>query len=236
MVLRIDRIDVYIGLSHILREVSLEVRPGEAVYLIGRNGAGKTTTLLSVLGFRRPAKGSIEFRSENLVGLPPQEIARKGIGYSPEESRVFPDLTVHENIAYSTYTRKTERSAEERTARAYEVFPKLHDYRNRRGNQLSGGERKMLSIARALALDPALLLLDEPFEGLSPTIMPQVAESIHEITKMGVSVLTVESNIYHVADFATRLYVIERGEIIFSGKPGEVQSYPEVMKIVAGTT
>lgn len=235
MVLNVNAIDVYINRSHILRNVSLQVGPGESVYLIGRNGAGKTTTLLSVLGFRPPVKGEITFRSDSLKGLAPHVIAGKGIGYAPEDSRIFPDLTVHENIAYSTYTRATALSAEERIRRAYQVFPKLERYRTRQGTQLSGGERKMLSVARALALDPDLLLLDEPFEGLSPAIMPEIAESLQEIGSMGVAVLTAESNIYHVPDFANRLYVIERGEILFSGKPGEIRDQPEIMKIVAGT-
>jgi branched-chain amino acid transport system ATP-binding protein len=235
MVLRLDTINVYINRSHILRDISLEVGSGETVYLIGRNGAGKTTTLLSILGFRRPVTGDITFQSESLIGLSPHTIACKGIGYAPEESRIFPDLTVHENIAYPTYTRPTARSAEERIRQAYAVFPKLERYRSRKGTQLSGGERKMLSVARALALDPVLLLLDEPFEGLSPTIMPEIAESLREISSMGVAVLTVESNIYHVPDFASRLYVIERGEILFGGKPDEIRDRPEILKIVAGT-
>ncbi len=236
MVLQIDGIDVFIQHSHILRQVSLEVGAGDTVYLIGRNGAGKTTTLLSVLGFRPPSRGRISFQSENLVGRPPHEIARLGIGFAPEDSRIFPDLTVDENIAYSTYTRRTARSADERLQRAYDVFPKLRRYRQRLGTQLSGGERKMLSVARALALDPVLLLLDEPFEGLSPAIMPEIAESLREISAMGVAVLTAESNLYHVPDFATRLYVIERGEIRFAGTPQEIREQPEILQIVAGAT
>ena len=235
MILEIENINVYINRSHILRDISMAVGPGEAVFLIGRNGAGKTTTLQSILGFHQPDTGSIAFQSESLIGLAPHVIARKGIGYAPEESRVFPDLTVHENIAYSTYTRQTVRHPAERIRLAYKVFPKLEQYRARRGTQLSGGERKMLSVARALALDPILLLLDEPFEGLSPAIMPEVAESLYEISQMGVAILIAESNIYHVPDFATRIYVIERGEIIFGGKPEEIRHQPEIMKIVAGT-
>ncbi len=236
VILHVDAINVFINRSHILRDISLQVEAGESVFLIGRNGAGKTTTLLSVLGFRTPSAGNLTFQSESLLGQTPHVIARKGIGYAPEDSRVFPDLTVHENIAYSTYTRQTERSADERIRRAYEVFPKLERYRDRKGTQLSGGERKMLSVARALALDPVLLLLDEPFEGLSPAIMPEIAESLREISRMGVAVLTAESNIYHVPDFADRLYVIERGEIRFGGSPEDVRHQPEIMQIVSGTT
>ncbi|WP_089936435.1 ATP-binding cassette domain-containing protein [Candidatus Entotheonella palauensis] len=135
---------------------------------------------------------------------------------------------------YSTYTRVTGRSADDRIRLAYQVFPKLERYRHHKGTQLSGGERKMLSVARALALDPVLLLLDEPFEGLSPSIMPEIAESLREISQMGVAVLTAESNLYHVPDFVTRLYVIERGEIRFAGKPAELRNQPEILNIVAG--
>ncbi|MGQ4809899.1 High-affinity branched-chain amino acid transport ATP-binding protein LivF [Candidatus Entotheonellaceae bacterium PAL068K] len=236
VILHVDAIHVFINRSHILRDISLQIEAGESVFLIGRNGAGKTTTLLSVLGFRTPKAGNLRFQSESLLGQTPHVIARKGIGYAPEDSRVFPDLTVHENIAYSTYTRQTRRSADERICRAYEIFPKLERYRDRKGTQLSGGERKMLSVARALALDPVLLLLDEPFEGLSPAIMPEIAESLREISRMGVAILTAESNIYHVPDFADRLYVIERGEIRFGGSPEDIRHHPEIMQVVSGTT
>lgn len=234
MILQVEAIDVAISNSLILHQVSLEVEAGESVYLIGRNGAGKTTSLLSILGFYQPNTGDVRFQDASLIGLPPHAIAQQGIGYAPEESRIFPDLSVHENIAYSTYTRPTARSADERIRLAYRVFPKLERYRRHKGTQLSGGERKMLSVARALALDPVLLLLDEPFEGLSPSIMPEIAQSLREISGMGVAVLTAESNLYHVPDFVTRLYVIERGEILFAGQPTELRDQPEVLNVVAG--
>lgn len=234
MILRVRAIDIAINNSRILHQVSLEVGAGESVYLIGRNGAGKTTSLRSILGFHQPLGGDIRFREASLIGLSPHHIVQRGIGYAPEESRIFPDLSVHENLAYSTYTRTTDRRADDRIRLAYQVFPKLERYRHHKGTQLSGGERKMLSVARALALDPVLLLLDEPFEGLSPSIMPEIAESLYEISRMGVAVLTAESNLYHVPDFVTRLYVIERGEILFAGKPAELRGQPEVLNIVAG--
>jgi branched-chain amino acid transport system ATP-binding protein len=167
--------------------------------------------------------------------LPPYQIALKGIGYAPEESEIFADLTTFENIEIATWMRETSRQAEDRIKLAYSVFPTLERYKTRRGTQISGGERKMLSIARALAMDPQMLLLDESFEGLSPAIIPQIAESIHEIAKMGRSIFLAESNIYHVPDFTDRLYVIERGEIIFSGKPEELMSDKAVLRIVAGS-
>lgn len=236
MILSVNTIDVSIQLSHILRGVSLEVGEGEVACLIGRNGAGKTTTLRTIMGYLKPDKGTIHFRDVDITEKKPYEIGCMGIGYSPEDSGIFPDLTIQENIEISTWTRVTSKSGEERINLAYEVFPVLKDYKKRRGTHLSGGERKMLSIARALALDAELFLLDEPFEGLAPTLVTQVANSIQEITKLGPSIMISESNIYHVPDFADRLYVVERGEIIFSGKPEEVAKEKDTLRIIAGTT
>jgi branched-chain amino acid transport system ATP-binding protein len=157
-----------------------------------------------------------------------------GLGFSPEDSGVFGSLTVAENIAMATWTRPTARSAHERIALAYTVFPGLRQYEHRKGTQLSGGERKMLSIARALALDPECLLLDEPFEGLSPAIIPTMSEGLHGITQTGRSILLAESNIHHVPVYADRLYVLERGEIIFTGKPAEVYHSEHLLRIIGG--
>jgi len=235
MMLDVKSLNVFIKTSHVLREVSIEVGEKELVCLIGRNGAGKTTTLRSIMGFLAPESGKVLFKGEGIHGLEPYRIAQMGIGYAPEESGIFPDLTTAENIEIATWNRVSSRTAEERIKLAYSVFPSLERYRTRKGSQISGGERKMLSIARALALDSTLFLLDEPFEGLSPAIIPQIAESIHQITKMGHSILLAESNIYHVPDFTNRLYVIERGEIIFSGPPEEVHQDKAVLRIIAGT-
>ncbi|HME42449.1 MAG TPA: ABC transporter ATP-binding protein [Syntrophorhabdales bacterium] len=234
MLLEVKNLNVYIKASHILRNVSIDMAGKEVVSLIGRNGAGKTTLLRSIMGFHKPESGSIMFEGKEVTGRAPYEIALSGIGYAPEESEIFADLTTLENIEIATWTRKTERQAEDRIKLAYSVFPTLERYKARRGTQISGGERKMLSIARALAMDPHILLLDESFEGLSPAIIPQIAESIHEIAKMGHSILLAESNIYHVPDFVDKIYVIERGEIVFSGKPEELLSDKAVLKIVAG--
>jgi branched-chain amino acid transport system ATP-binding protein len=220
--------------SHILRGVSLEVKAGELVCLVGRNGAGKSTTFRTIMGQRRPVAGSISLEGRSLIGLPPFEIARLGVGFAPEESEVFGDLTVAENILLPTWTRQTARSADEREALAYRVFPKLERYRQRGGQQLSGGERKMVSIARALALDAKLLLLDEPTEGLSPAVVPSIVEGIASIRQLGHAVLIAESNLHHVPDFADRLYVMERGEIIFSGPPAEARQNAAVARIVEG--
>jgi branched-chain amino acid transport system ATP-binding protein len=233
--LAIENLVVDIQTSRILRGVSLHVGAGQLVCLVGRNGAGKTTTFRTLMGYRKPQAGSIRFENENLVGMRTHRIAQLGVGYAPEESEVFGDLTVAENIELPTWTRASRRPARERIELAYEIFPKLRQYEARGGNQLSGGERKMVSIARALALDPRLLLLDEPFEGLSPAIIPSIGDGISSIRKLGHAVLMAESNVHHVPEYADILYVLERGEIIYSGKPGDHYP-PEVTRVITGGT
>jgi branched-chain amino acid transport system ATP-binding protein len=220
--------------SRILRGITLEVVAGELVCLIGRNGAGKSTSFRTIMGFLRPVSGSIEYLGVEIAGLRTDRIAQLGIGYAPEESEVYGDLSVAENIELPTWTRPSGRPAQERIALAYQVFPKLKQYASRGGMQLSGGERKMVSIARALALDPKLLLLDEPFEGLSPAIIPTISEGVASIRKLGHAILMAESNIHHIPDYADRLYVIERGEIIFDGAPGAARADPAVMRVISG--
>jgi branched-chain amino acid transport system ATP-binding protein len=232
--LAVEGLNVYIQASHILRDLTLDVGERELVCLVGRNGAGKTTTLRTIMGYLEPARGRIAFKGRSLVGLPTHAVAALGLGFSPEDSGIFGDLTVGENVEISTWTRPSGRPAAERVEDAYAVFPKLRGYAARGGMQLSGGERKMLSIARALALDPELLLLDEPFEGLSPAIIPTISDGIAEITRRGRSVLLAESNVHHVPEFASRLYVIERGEIVFGGKPEEAFQNAGVLRIIGG--
>ena len=231
--LAIKQLTVDIQNSRILRGISLEVAAGQLVCLVGRNGAGKTTTFRTIMGFLRPISGTVRFQNQALGEMPTHRIAQLGIGYAPEESQVFGDLTVAENIELPTWTRPGGRDAKSRIDLAYEIFPKLRLYEKRGGNQLSGGERKMVSIARALTLDPQLLLLDEPFEGLSPAIIPSISEGIASIRRLGHAVLMAESNVHHIPDYADSLYVLERGEIIYQGKPGDTYP-PEVMKIITG--
>ena len=232
--LALDRLVVDIETSRILRGISLAVAAGELVCLVGRNGAGKTTTFRAVMGMIRPTSGEIRFDGGDVTGLATYRIAQLGVGYSPEESQVFGDLSVAENIELPTWTRPGGRDAKTRIDLAYEIFPKLRPYAARGGNQLSGGERKMVSIARALALDPRLLLLDEPFEGLSPAIIPSISDGIASIRRLGHGVLMAESNVHHIPEDADALYVLERGEIIWHGKPGE--SYPaDVMRVIGSS-
>ena len=231
--LAIKQLTVDIQSSRILRGISLDVAAGQLVCLVGRNGAGKTTTFRTIMVFLTPLSGSVQFQNQAIGGVATHRIAQLGIGYAPEESQVFGDLTVAENIELPTWTRPGGRDAKSRIDLAYEIFPKLRQYEKRGGNQLSGGERKMVSIARALTLDPQLLLLDEPFEGLSPAIIPSISEGIASIRRLGHAVLMAESNVHHIPDYADSLYVLERGEIIYHGKPGDTYP-PEVMKIITG--
>ena len=231
--LSVSNLAVDIQMSRILRGISLAVAAGELVCLVGRNGAGKTTTFRTIMGYVKPLSGEVRFDGTAISGMATHRIAQLGVGYAPEESQVFGDLTVADNIELPTWTRPQGRAAAERIALAYEIFPKLRQYSARGGNQLSGGERKMVSIARALTLDPRMLLLDEPFEGLSPAIIPSIAEGIASIRRLGHGVLMAESNIHHIPEYADSLYVLERGEIIYHGKPGD--SYPpEVMRVITG--
>jgi branched-chain amino acid transport system ATP-binding protein len=232
--LAVRDLDVFIDGSHVLRRVALDVAAGEAVCLVGRNGSGKSTTLRTIMGYRRPAAGTITFNGTPIGGQPTHAIAARGLGFSPEDSGIFADLSVAENIEIATWTRPGGRPAAERVALAYEVFPRLRGYADRGGTAISGGERKMLSIARALALDPTLLLLDEPFEGLSPAIILAIGDAIAAIARQGRGVLIAESNIHHVPAWTQRLYVVERGEIIFAGPLDQAQRDATVLRIIGG--
>jgi len=236
MSLELNKISVTLLGNQVLRGISLTVKPGELVCLVGRNGAGKTTTLRSIMGYQKLDSGDIRWKSQVLNGLPTYAMADLGLGYTPEGSDVFGDLTVEDNIALPTWTRKTAKSPQDRIEVAYNIFPKLKQYLHRGGQQLSGGERKMVSIARAIALDPEMLILDEAFEGLSPAILPTISDGLREILRQGRSVLLAESNFYHLPSFADRIYVIERGEIVFHGTLDEASQHPETMKIITGTS
>ena len=232
--LNLSNLKVDIEGSRILNGISLSVAAGELVCLVGRNGAGKTTTFRSIMGYRRAVSGDIAFEGTDLTKLPTWQIAQRGIGFSPEESEVYADLTVAENIELSTWTRAAGRPAAVRIAEAYTVFPNLRQYLTRGGAQLSGGERKMVSIARALTLDPKLLLLDEPFEGLSPAIIPLIAKGVASIRTMGKGVLIAESNVHHIPDYVDRIYVLERGEVMFEGTLTQAYQDRDVMRVIAG--
>jgi len=227
-------LEIRAGARLLLEHASFQIATGDKIGLVGRNGAGKTTTFRSIMGYRRALSGDITLDGTDLTRLPTWQIAQRGIGFSPEESEVYTDLTVAENIELPTWTRPSGRLGAARIEEAYTVFPKLRQYLARGGGQLSGGERKMVSIARALTLDPKLLLLDEPFEGLSPAIIPLIAEGVASIRAMGKGVLIAESNVHHIPEYVDRIYVLERGEVMFSGTLTQAHHDRDVMRVIAG--
>ncbi len=212
MKLEVNRIHSYYGKSHVLEGISLEVNPGELVTLLGRNGAGKTTTLRSIAGIVRPAEGSIVFDGEELIGKEVFEIARRGVSLVPEHRGIFGLLSVEENLAIAVRA-----SSRWSLSDVYEMFPRLYERRKNGGNALSGGEQQMLAIARALVNDPKLLLLDEPTEGLAPVIVDEIVRILGKIREAGVSVLLVEQNLAVCEKLADRHYVIEQGQVVYSG-------------------
>jgi branched-chain amino acid transport system ATP-binding protein len=229
----------YRGAAHVLQGVSLTVNPGEAVCLVGRNGAGKTTTIESVMGLLSIRAGTITFNGRDITRLAAHGRARLGIGYAPEHAGIFPDLTVEENLLLSRWLagRSREGAAtrdDEVEARVFALFPEVRGFMARRGLNLSGGQKKMVAIARALTLAPSILLLDEPFEGLAPVVVNRFVEAVRQIKALGVSLLIAESNLATADRVADRLYAIDRGEIIFEGHPREALEHPEVRKILRG--
>ena len=229
MHLEINNIHTFYGSSQALFGVSLTVQEGEVVCLLGRNGAGKTTTLRSVMGISRPAAGSIKFKREEIIGKSPFQIARLGIGYVPDTSQIFPDLTVQENLEVAR--RKLERNSEEWTIeRIYSLFPCLKPRHKQRGQFLSGGEQRMLAIGRALMINPELMLLDEPSEGLAPLIRREVIGQIRELNAAGSSVLLAEQNMKLALLVSQKAYIIESGRICWKGTAEEVSQNEEVIR------
>lgn len=212
MKLEVKGIHSYYGKSHVLEGISLDVNPGELVTLLGRNGAGKTTTLRSIAGIVRPAEGSITFNDEELIGREVFEIARCGISLVPEHRGIFGLLSVEENLGIAVRS-----SSNWSLSDVYDMFPRLYERRKNGGNALSGGEQQMLAIARALVNDPKLLLLDEPTEGLAPVIVDEIVRILGKIREAGVSVLLVEQNLAVCEKLADRHYVIEQGQVVYSG-------------------
>ena len=237
--LEVSGIDTYRGPAHILHGVSLSVGKQEVVCLVGRNGAGKTTTIESIMGFLAVRGGKISFAGEDLTRLPPHERAKRGIGYSPEDCGVFPELTVGENLMISRWLgdevaarRGLPRSDPD--AQAFDIFPEVKTLLARQGLHLSGGQRKMVAIARAMMLSPSLLLLDEAFEGLAPVIVNRFTDAVLKIKAMGVSILMAESHLAAATRIGDRLYAIDRGEIIFHGTPRDALADEKVVRALRG--
>ena len=232
--LELRNIDVYYGAIHALQGVSLEVQAGEIVTLIGANGAGKTTTLKTISGLLRPRHGEIRLEGERLDTLPPHAVVARGVAHSPEGRRIFPDLTVYENLDLGAYLRRDRRRKQETIERVHALFPRLQERRGQAAGTLSGGEQQMLAIGRALMAQPRLLLLDEPSLGLAPNLVQSIFAAIQQINQEGVTVLLVEQNAHMALKVASRGYVIETGRIVMGGSVAALLSTPRVREAYLG--
>lgn len=230
--LEVRNIHSYYGKSHILHGVSLDLKEGELVCLLGRNGVGKSTTLKSIMGVVQPKQGSILFREKEMVGREPFEIARLGIGYVPEDRRIFRSLTVHENLLMGIKGGEQEKAGESvwTIEKVYEIFPRLEERRNNRGGHLSGGEQQMLTIVRTLMGNPRVILIDEPTEGLAPLIVKDVLDMLSKVRKSGVTILMVEQNFKAAIKIADRFYIMSKGQIVFEGDTEALLAAGEVRK------
>ena len=229
--LEAEELHTYYGKSHILHGVSLEVREGEIVTLLGRNGAGKTTTLRSLVGLTHARQGMVRIFGHPTTGWPPYRIAALGVGYVPEGRRVFPNLTVEENLMVPL-----DWPGPWTIARIYRLFPRLAERRGNKGRQLSGGEQEMLAIGRALILNPRLLILDEPSQGLAPLIVQEVFEVVTSARREGISVLLVEQNVRAATEIADRAYVLDDGRVVFSGEAAEFARDEDRVRALAGAS
>ena len=230
--LELDQVETYRGPAQILRSVSLTLGAGEAVCLVGRNGAGKTTTIDTIMGLLPSRSGRVRFKGQDVTRLAAHQRARLGIGYAPEDCGIFPDLSVEENFQITAWLGSS--AAVTADDQIFAIFPEIKAFLTRRGLHLSGGQKKMLAITRALTLKPSVLLLDEPFEGLAPVVVTRFIEAVRAIKALGVSVLIAESHVQNAGRIADRLYAIDRGEIIFAGRPAELLGHAEVMKTLHG--
>ena len=227
--LDIDGIHTYYGLSHILFDVSLKIERGQVVCLLGRNGAGKTTTLKTVMGLTPPRQGRIVFNGREVTGQAPYRMARQGIGYVPDDRRIFADLSVEENLQIAA--RKPAAGGGWNENRVYDLFPSLGDYRLRKGGLLSGGEQKMLAIGRALMTNPDLLLLDEPTEGLAPVMVNSLAEQILTLKEAGFTVLLAEQNVKFTLGLSDYAYIIDNGRIRHHGTVASLMADDSIRRL-----
>ncbi|MDJ1158962.1 ABC transporter ATP-binding protein [Chelatococcus sp. SYSU_G07232] len=227
MKLSVSGLNSYYGPAHILFDVGLEVGAGEVVALLGRNGAGKSTTFRSIVGLVAERRGRILFEGEDVSALPTHEIVRRGLGYVPEDRRIFTELTVEENFLVG---RQPPRAGAPTWTpeKLYALFPNLGEMRSRLGGRMSGGEQQMLTIGRTLMGNPSLVLLDEPSEGLAPKIVEQMADAILAMKREGLSIVLSEQNLHFARLISDRAYIIEKGRIRFSGSMAELEANPEV--------
>jgi len=219
--LELSHVDAYYDDSHILFDLSLTVETGEVVCLLGRNGAGKTTTARSIVGLTPPRAGRITLRGHDLVGLPPYRIARLGIGFVPEDRRVFPNLTVYENLEVARRTWDHGAASTWTVERVFDLFPILAQRHRQLGATLSGGEQQMLTIARTLMGDPAVLLLDEPSEGLAPLVVETLRQQLGQLKQNGLTIVLAEQNVRFVSELGDRVYILEKGMVRYQGSMAE---------------
>jgi branched-chain amino acid transport system ATP-binding protein len=231
LMLALENVNAYYGDSHILRGVSFAVNAGEVVCLLGRNGAGKTTTVLTIMGYLKPRPGHIRYRDRDIAALAPYQVARLGFGFVPQDRGIFPSLTVRENL--TVFARGGGQGADGRRwtlERIFDLFPNLRARERNLGFQLSGGEQQMLSIARALLLNPTLLLLDEPSEGLAPMIVQEIIDVLKSLKREGLAILLVEQNLRAALAVADRHHVMNKGEICFTGSSAELEGNDFVLR------
>ena len=227
--LRVEDIHTAYGLSQVLFGISLEVRAGECIALIGRNGVGKTTTMRSIMGLTPPGSGRVVWKDRDIASLGPHRICRLGIGFVPEDRRIFPELTVWENLDIARRVGAGGRTTW-REDQVFALFPDLAAIRDRRGGVLSGGQQQMLTIARTLMGNPELLLLDEPSEGLAPLIVEQLRQRVAELKATGLSIVLAEQNLQFVMALADRVYILEKGEVRFTGTPADLQADKSIVQ------
>jgi branched-chain amino acid transport system ATP-binding protein len=233
-ILQLDDVHTYYGAIHALKGVSIEVRRGEVVTLIGANGAGKSTTLRSINGLNHPRQGSIRFEGRDITHAPPHEVVRLGIAQSPEGRRLFPRMTVMENLEMGAFQRQDRSTFQEDLDRVFELFPRLYERRLQKAGTMSGGEQQMCAMGRALMARPKLLLLDEPSMGLAPIFVERIFEIVGEINRQGTPVLLVEQNALMALDAAHRGYVLETGRIALAGPASELRENELVRKTYLG--
>ena len=230
MLLKVEKLDTFIGSTQILRNVSIGINEGEIICLLGRNGAGKSSIIKSIIGLYPSRSGKITFKEKDITSFSPREKVLSGLGYSPEDTRLFSELTVKENITLSTWVKGKGKMFSFETI--FGIFPRINMLLDRKGLNLSGGEKKMVSIARALALNPSLLLLDEAFEGLAPLVVKNFIEALNQIRGLGVTILLGESNVRIASQTVERSYIVERGEVIFEGHPREILENEKLLTLV----
>ncbi len=233
-ILELDDVHTYYGSIHAIKGISIEVFDGEVVTLIGANGAGKSTTLRTINGLNRPRKGSIMFQGRNITSTPAHEIVKRGIAQSPEGRRLFPRMTVVENLEMGAFQRTDRSGLKEDMDRVFQLFPRLAERKAQKAGTMSGGEQQMLAMGRALMARPKLLLLDEPSMGLAPIFVEKIFEIIKEINDQGTPILLVEQNALMALDHADRGYVLETGRVALSGPAKELRQNEQVRKTYLG--